>query len=496
MPVLTTKNKSGPYNCNGTQTEFTFDFPIFGDDELEVVLRDADGNDKTLILGSEYTVSAPNNDFSSGGKVTTSTTYASGNTITINRKIEITQQTDYVEGDSFPAETHEDIVDRLTMISQMQKELLDRSLKFPVSDPSTVSSLLPSILQRKGKYLMFDLSTGNPVAVTHIEPGTVLITSYMETLLDDPDAAAARKTLGFTDILRNLQLANWTQIEKSVTGYFYFASFGGGAHFYAAAQNDVQVSKNGGINWSTRDMGWTSGYAYCHAYGNSMHIVAGYDGTTNGVLSSSPDTVTWTQRTIPFGTNAVWGAAYGAGVFVIVGGGGKTATSPDGITWTERTNVLGTDAFNGVLFGNGLFVAYTGTGRIATSPDGIDWTEQTSPFGGSAIKGGVYGNGLYVLGGSGAKIAISTDGINWTLHSCGFTYHVEGIAYGNGIFLAVGGTLGTLGEIAWSEDGITWTAINIGWYGAPDFMKDIAFGNGRFLVVGSCSQAAISMRVL
>jgi hypothetical protein len=47
---------------------------------------------------------------------------------------------------------------------------------------------------------------------------------------------------------------------------------------------------------------------------------------------------------------------YGNGLFVAVGEDGTILTSPDGVTWTQRTS--GTSNWlNGVAYGNGLFVA-------------------------------------------------------------------------------------------------------------------------------------------
>jgi len=73
------------------------------------------------------------------------------------------------------------------------------------------------------------------------------------------------------------------------------------------------------------------------------------------------------------------------GLFVAVGstfGDGRVMTSPDGITWTQRTSALpaeiGAVCWSPEL---SLFVAVAGSGsgnRVMTSPDGITWTARTS----------------------------------------------------------------------------------------------------------------------
>jgi hypothetical protein len=195
MPVSTTSNKAGPYSCNGSQTIFPFTFPIFGESDLEVILRDADGNETILTYGSHYLVTKSGASWENGGNVTTITTYPSGKTITIRRVLAVTQETDYVENDPFPAELHENDHDKITMIAQQIKERADRALVFPISDPASSIGELSSVIQRKGLYLMFDAVSGKPVCVTNIIPGTVTITDFAKTVLDDPNASTARATL-------------------------------------------------------------------------------------------------------------------------------------------------------------------------------------------------------------------------------------------------------------------------------------------------------------
>ena len=55
------------------------------------------------------------------------------------------------------------------------------------------------------------------------------------------------------------------------------------------------------------------------------------------------------------------------------------ATSPDGVTWTQRTLPASADWYS-VTYGNGVFVAVAqGSSIAATSPDGITWTQRTLP---------------------------------------------------------------------------------------------------------------------
>lgn len=60
------------YSCNGSTTSFAFSFPIPSTDtsQITVILRTvATGEADTLTEVIDYTVSATNNDYSSGGTV-------------------------------------------------------------------------------------------------------------------------------------------------------------------------------------------------------------------------------------------------------------------------------------------------------------------------------------------------------------------------------------------------------------------------------------------
>ena len=132
------------YTGNGSTTEFPVTFVFFGtstDAEIEVVQRTiATGAEATLANGTDYTVSGGNG---STGTVTATTAPASTVQLIIRRTTTETQETDYVENDPFPAESHEDALDRLTLIAQEASEADSRTLQFPVSYTGGASNLFP-----------------------------------------------------------------------------------------------------------------------------------------------------------------------------------------------------------------------------------------------------------------------------------------------------------------------------------------------------------------
>ena len=155
MTVSSTTTKQS-YSGNGSTTVFAYGFKIFADADLRVIERAADGTETVKSLTTHYTVSGAGTD--SGGNVTFGTAPASGVTVIIKRNLTLTQGTDYVANDPFPAESHEEALDRLTFITQGIQEELDRAIK--ASETNTISSteFTISASDRANKLFAFDAS--------------------------------------------------------------------------------------------------------------------------------------------------------------------------------------------------------------------------------------------------------------------------------------------------------------------------------------------------
>ncbi len=83
---------------------------------------------------------------------------ASGVTVVIRRNMAQTQSTDYTANDPFPAESHEDALDRLTFIAQQQQEEVDRSIKLSRTNTMTSTEFTVGATERANKILAFDSS--------------------------------------------------------------------------------------------------------------------------------------------------------------------------------------------------------------------------------------------------------------------------------------------------------------------------------------------------
>jgi photosystem II stability/assembly factor-like uncharacterized protein len=126
------------------------------------------------------------------------------------------------------------------------------------------------------------------------------------------------------------------------------------------------------------------------------------------------------------------------------------------------------------------------------------WTAVANSQFDNLINGITYGGGKFVaVGGSIARIAYSSDGIAWTRRSSdtGFSSSygtINGITFGNDKFVAVG----TNGKLAYSSDvQQTWTAVvgtGFGGSGSEININAIAYGNGIFVIVGNESSISSS----
>lgn len=171
------------YVADGTQTLFTYPFPIFKTADLEVYLDDA-------LQETGYAVSGAGQDL--GGEVTFDAAPAAGIAVTLRRRLTIARQSDFQESGAFRARVINDELDFLTAALQQVADDTRRSLQLSPTDPDAVLTL-PDRAARGGTFLAFD-AEGNPVAGAG-SIGGLPATTFIATLLDDTDPLSARATL-------------------------------------------------------------------------------------------------------------------------------------------------------------------------------------------------------------------------------------------------------------------------------------------------------------
>lgn len=129
MTISSTVTKVN-YNGNGSAVSFAVTFKyLLRSDIVVTLIVDATGVETVQILNTDYTLTAP----ADTGTVVMTVAPASGETLVIERIVPFTQTTNYVENDSFPAESHEEALDKATMLVQQVQSLVDRTPQLTIA---------------------------------------------------------------------------------------------------------------------------------------------------------------------------------------------------------------------------------------------------------------------------------------------------------------------------------------------------------------------------
>src|SRR5262249_51120429 len=110
--------------------------------------------------------------------------------------------------------------------------------------------------------------------------------------------------------------------------------------------------------------------------------------------------------------------------------------SSDGVTWVALPE---TPNQRFTFFENGLYLNVSGNEAIWTSADAVTWTQRHDGYFSEGRHGTDLssGNGTYVVVGLNGLILTSADGQQWR-RRCGSLATWQGVAFGNGLFVAVG----------------------------------------------------------
>ncbi len=210
----------------------------------------------------------------------------------------------------------------------------------------------------------------------------------------------------------------------------------------------------------------------------------------------------WRQQSpLPTGETLA-GITFANGQFVAVGTGGTVLTSANGTNWTHQ-NTGTSDPFLGIAYGANRFVA-VGRSSILTSSNAADWhTSFVSPTPAADVFYGLhaiaYGNGAFVALAGGcvvqhcqSSILTSQDGEQWSgatnVSGIDLAFDIlEGLTYGNGVFLALGAGGGKGGgrRVIESLDGLDWTnTVDPAELSSLGYMRAVTYGGGLFVTVG------------
>lgn len=248
MTIETTANRIS-YTGSGTTGPFSFPYYFLADGDLTVIKTTiADGTEETLTLTTDYTVSGAGE--AAGGSVTLVATLSSAYKLTIIRDPDILQPADYPANDRFPAATHEEALDRATMILQRLKDLIDRSFRLSDGDVSGISLILQNL--GAGKLIAVNSAGTGIESIAAADVDLATVSAFILTLMDDANAAAARNTLGAAALGANTftgdQTINGNQTLAGLQQLDYSSDIASGAtvDLGTATGNSVTVTHSTG----------------------------------------------------------------------------------------------------------------------------------------------------------------------------------------------------------------------------------------------------------
>jgi hypothetical protein len=190
--TMTVSDQTNRTSAVGTGAEqvIPFTFPITANSDIVVTQRVvADGEETTLTETTNYTVI---NNGESGGSITTVTPFVANTAqVHIVRDTPNTQSLDLEQGGAFNAENVEDALDKNTKLTIESKDGLNRTLKFPTTDPASSFSDMPNSISRASKALTFD-SSGKPTASVTVPTGSVSFSAIGTNIAEAANAETVR----------------------------------------------------------------------------------------------------------------------------------------------------------------------------------------------------------------------------------------------------------------------------------------------------------------
>jgi hypothetical protein len=250
------------YDYNGVG-DYTFNFVINQESDLQVVWTDGDGVDNTWVLNTDYTVTldgaAPNT-----GKITTTETDTDG-TLDIRRVVEYVQESDWVNNSAFDVETLEDDFDKIVMMIQQLKVDVDNGVATSnwqgAWATSTSYVLRDMVLQNSNVYICVSAHTSGVWA-------TDLAAGYWQIVFDVADAisvsAATTSGQGIVELATNAECVSGTDTERAVTpdGLQEFWDNNGNSKLATVLRGYFQRSK---LSWKDADEFYLGPAIYHHA---------------------------------------------------------------------------------------------------------------------------------------------------------------------------------------------------------------------------------------
>lgn len=238
MPVNSASRRAGPYTGGSS---FPFDFTVFEDADIQVVVTDADGVETTLALGVDYTVTRnADQKVDPGGEVSYAS-LAGGESLTIIGNVAYEQGVELPVGGNFNATIVQQALDRAVILIQQLREQLSRAILQPIS--TTLANLtIPD--PEEGSFLRW--ASGKLVNSALVTSGVLALPLGIDQGGHGATTASgARTNLGLGGLATKSVVGNAELVASAITGQTELTTTDAGADYVLVWDADANSGAGG-----------------------------------------------------------------------------------------------------------------------------------------------------------------------------------------------------------------------------------------------------------